>query len=235
MNRLLIGLILLFVVSLNTSAKLIDNNTFTTDTESGLDWLDVTSSVNLSFEYVSSQLSTGGEFEGWSYATNDQFKTLASNYFATTLITEGSKYFTTDDSLVDDLVLLFGNTIDTWTQEDYGQTYAELTGLSPDVVMTYTIGFLDNSYKSETDRRWYAGLFDVNEGQSGNDYFDTYIGDIDNNITNYSIGSFLVRSTTNAVPEPSTIHLIFIGFGFFSLFFLRHKLSQSKLNISTDV
>ena len=57
-------------------ATIIDNGTYTTDTATGLDWLDVTASTNLSFSYVSSQFGTGGQFEGWRYASGADFTTL---------------------------------------------------------------------------------------------------------------------------------------------------------------
>jgi len=66
----------LLVVSFNVSAALlsIDWKTagdllITHDSVSGLDWLDLTETDNLSYNDVSSQLGTGGDFEGWRYAT----------------------------------------------------------------------------------------------------------------------------------------------------------------------
>lgn len=60
------------ILSTSVNAALIDNGNITTDTETGLDWLDITESTNLSYNYVSSQFGVGGQFEGWRYAnTND--------------------------------------------------------------------------------------------------------------------------------------------------------------------
>ena len=61
-------------------ADIIDNGPYTTDTEAGLDWLDITASVNKSYHYVSNQFGLGGEYEGYRYATAKEFNTLISNY-----------------------------------------------------------------------------------------------------------------------------------------------------------
>ena len=67
------------VVSFNAGAALIDNGTYTTDTASGLDWLDLTETTGLSFNYVSSQPGANGQFEGWSYAGITRIDQLVQN------------------------------------------------------------------------------------------------------------------------------------------------------------
>ena len=44
----------------------------TKDTDTGLEWLDVTKSTNRSYNYVSGQFDVGGEFEGWRHATSTE-------------------------------------------------------------------------------------------------------------------------------------------------------------------
>ncbi|QDV22543.1 hypothetical protein [Aureliella helgolandensis] len=77
------------VVSLSTSASAgvmsADHATFgiaslTRDTVQGLDFLDLTLSVNRSFNNVSSQFGTGGDFEGFRYATEVEVINLINNY-----------------------------------------------------------------------------------------------------------------------------------------------------------
>ena len=65
----------LVIVSFNADAELISadwktsgDNLITRDSSSGLDWLNLTESTNLSYNYVSSQFDIGGQFEGWRYA-----------------------------------------------------------------------------------------------------------------------------------------------------------------------
>jgi hypothetical protein len=52
------------------------DHSYLSDTATGLDWLDVTASVNMSFDQVSAQFGVGGTFEGWRYASGDEFNAL---------------------------------------------------------------------------------------------------------------------------------------------------------------
>jgi len=48
----------------------------TVDTSSGLEWLDLTTSLNLSFSDVTAQMVPGGSFYGFRYATNSEISAL---------------------------------------------------------------------------------------------------------------------------------------------------------------
>ena len=72
--------VILLVFSINTNAALIDKGIYTTDTSSGLDWLDLTETSGLSYRNVSSELGAGGIYDGWVYATSSQVVTLWSNF-----------------------------------------------------------------------------------------------------------------------------------------------------------
>ena len=68
--------IVAFFLPVRADAELISLDWMTTgdglitqDTVNGLEWLDVTQSVNRSFNDVSSQFDVGGAFEGFRYAT----------------------------------------------------------------------------------------------------------------------------------------------------------------------
>jgi len=60
-------------------AALIANGDFTTDTGTGLDWLDLDLSLGLSVNQVSAQLGTGGLFEGYQIAIFSQVQTFLTN------------------------------------------------------------------------------------------------------------------------------------------------------------
>jgi hypothetical protein len=51
----------------------------TIDSDTGLQWLDWSHTVNRSYNDVSSQLGDGGEFEGFRYATEAEMRTLYAN------------------------------------------------------------------------------------------------------------------------------------------------------------
>lgn len=67
------------LISINVNAELVDNGKITSDTQTGIDWLDLTETSGLSYDYVSSQLGSGGRFEGWSFASREQINTFFSN------------------------------------------------------------------------------------------------------------------------------------------------------------
>lgn len=57
-------------------AALIDMGDFTRDTATNLDWLDLSKSLNKSFNDVVGQMGVGGQFEGWRHATREEVGTL---------------------------------------------------------------------------------------------------------------------------------------------------------------
>lgn len=50
-------------------SALIDNDTFTTDTRTGLDWLDLTQTTSLSYDDVESRMALNGGLTGWRHAS----------------------------------------------------------------------------------------------------------------------------------------------------------------------
>ncbi len=85
LNAILAGVILC-VSSAANAGLIIDNGHYTTDTVSGLDWLDITESTDTfpntnvgSYDYISSQFGAGGEYEGWRYATIFELLGLINN------------------------------------------------------------------------------------------------------------------------------------------------------------
>ena len=66
-------------ITTNVNAELIDKGHYTSDTLTGHDWLDLTQTRGVSYEYVASQLGKGGQFEGWAFATREQINAFFSN------------------------------------------------------------------------------------------------------------------------------------------------------------
>ena len=69
-------LIGLLASSLSVNATIIDNGSYTTDTITGLDWLDVTMTLNMSVNEVSNDT----RFIGWRYATTNDLNNLVTDY-----------------------------------------------------------------------------------------------------------------------------------------------------------
>ena len=69
--RQIVGALLMSSVGCAT-AGLIDNTTYTTDTVTGLDWLDLTVTRGLSYDDVVGQFSSGQLYEGWRFASRTE-------------------------------------------------------------------------------------------------------------------------------------------------------------------
>ena len=67
------------ILGATAQAALIDNGSFTTDDVSGLDWLDITETVNISFNDLVIQLGSGGAYEDWNLASHSDVQTLISD------------------------------------------------------------------------------------------------------------------------------------------------------------
>jgi len=82
MKKLFTGLILL-TASFASSAGIItdtNNNSFIDET-TGLEWIDFGINNHQTYDYVSSQLGLGGEYEGWRLATEDDVFIMMANAF----------------------------------------------------------------------------------------------------------------------------------------------------------
>lgn len=87
MRYLAIAIVSLFVLvsEVNATVISIDDVVFgidsiTVDTDQGLEFLDLTLSVNRSFNDISTQFSIGGDFEGFRHATVIEVELLINNF-----------------------------------------------------------------------------------------------------------------------------------------------------------
>lgn len=78
---------MLCLFSSHSYASLISQNdpvygydSITFDTDTGLQWLDITKSVDRSYSDVSSQFAAGGDFSGFRYSTNAELQQLIGHY-----------------------------------------------------------------------------------------------------------------------------------------------------------
>src|SRR5215470_4861134 len=74
MAALIAALAIFWAATDAAAATLVDNGTFTTDTATGLDWLDVTQTQGLSYNAVTSLF--GSTLAGWQFATLAQVSKL---------------------------------------------------------------------------------------------------------------------------------------------------------------
>jgi len=74
---------ILMLVSIQANAILVEamyknhgDGLITIDTETHLQWLDLTETTSMSYDYVGSQFGVGGLFQGFRYATEAEFESL---------------------------------------------------------------------------------------------------------------------------------------------------------------
>jgi len=205
-----------------STAGFFDHGDYLTDTHSGLDWKDATLTVNRSYNDVSSQLGAGGEFEGWRYATMNEFVSLIKNYTGLTSIPVDTTILLPAGTALE-LVTFLGSTWDSPYQEQYGQSYEDYTGYGLQDDRTYGM-VVDDGYTGGST--WHAVPFVHYLENPARDLEYVYAAGLfmtdaqTDNVT----GSFLVRDTVSAVPVPAAVWLFgsaIAGLGFIS----RRKLS----------
>ncbi len=88
----------------------IDNGNSTTDSLSGLEWLDVNITAGRNYFDVSSELGAGGEFEGWRYANVNEFLQMISNWTGISITVQHQVVL--PEGKIDGLISLLGQTSD---------------------------------------------------------------------------------------------------------------------------
>lgn len=192
-------------------AAIIDHGDYLTDTATGLDWLDVTETVNMSFDTITGMLGAGGAYSGWRYATGDEFNTLVGNYTGVPITAGFYGMVIQEPDRIDGLVAMLGSTIDAAYLASHGMTWDAYYGYAEGAGLDYTSGFIaDAAYP---DMAWYATLYDADVYESSLDA-DYSWAHYDEPVPTYldmdSVGSYLVRPAIT-VPEPGVIGLLALG------------------------
>ena len=201
----ILGIVILST-TINASAALIsqDDSTFgsgafTKDTNTGLQWLDLSLTLNESMNYIKSNSGAGGSYSGLRYATQDEVIQFFFNAGISPVI--GTSY--------------------TKTGYDAGRGLLDLMGLNHNCVM---YGITGTGPVNQYDVYIGAYIY-VDADASDNSYItSSNIGAYTQSVPFTStyqepyLGSFLVRDTpVEPVPEPSTFLLLAPVLVFFSL------------------
>jgi hypothetical protein len=194
-NTLTAGILTLSVTVAN--AALIDNGDYTTDTNSGLNWLDLTLSLSRSYNDVEANLSTGGDFAGWRFATGLEVINLWASFGITSPVALSSRTYKAKYEGGRLFLDLLGNT----------RPYTE-TGRNP-----YTDGYVLNSNGGDAETYVVGLVCHVGPCLSGNTTgrghtFEREQG-VAPHINSPDYGSFLVQSTV--VPVPAAVWLFGSG------------------------
>lgn len=181
---------------ISTSDGVFGADSVTLDTATGLEWLDLTLSINRSYNDVSANFGVGGDFEGWRYATAADLVTLFTNAGFPPFY-----YSSPATPAMLALIQMFGAT--------YADTFGAQSGLD-----TYTDGFFDDGNPFDPvshalldhDLRDYGGgPINVERAALSGPNGDPALG------TPWE-GSWLVRAgEATAVPEPGSLALLGVG------------------------
>jgi hypothetical protein len=193
--RAILGTLIL-LVSVQVNAALIDNGDWTTDDESGLEWLDLTETAG-----KTSYSSAESFYPGWRYATNaevvDLFSILFVGYYDTNLILHESD--SRDGSYANQL-------------QDVNN-FMTLFGFSKDVSATHDNEFSRGFYEDEDNILRLMGVFSRvtdlgGEGIYSKIHSDEYATNFDGHRdTNSDAGVYLVRQSPSPVPIPAAVWL----------------------------
>jgi hypothetical protein len=194
-------------ISISVNAAIIDLGAITRDTDTGLDWLDVTQTSGLSYDQVTVQLGVGGDYEGFRYATLAELDQLITN-FGYTAINTDCDYTALhcdwnvdgDNVVIETMIKTLGDTLD-----QYLDATGDIRDVGPDGA-GFTWGMLGSTHQN-------APLQDVAlilDGETirrddGTPYADSsdWVSTAEFSVNNVRIsrGSFLV--TPSAVPIPA--------------------------------
>ncbi|MCP5250364.1 MAG: PEP-CTERM sorting domain-containing protein [Burkholderiales bacterium] len=197
------------ILSANAAqARIVDYGDYFTDENTGLDWLDLTLTVNQSYNYINSQFVIGGLYQGWRYATGSEINVLLSNYSGVTTVNNYNNYIYYSNNIIDGLVQLFGSTLDSNWHYVYGVTYDAYHGYIEGQGIDYTYGFIGDMYSD--DSIYLTCIYD--DDSNGIDYSVTYYGLINPDSKDYNVGSYLVRTSSfRAISEPASLALLGVG------------------------
>lgn len=202
----------------------IDQGTYTTDSISGLDWLDLTITTGQSYNQVSNQLAMGGLYHGWRYASAAEFNAMITNYTGTPIPPGFVNQINHAEGAIDGLHFLLGSTLDSAWQTTYGTTYDAYVGRAEGEGIDYTWGLLSDG---DTNGRFLAMIFDNDRSTATLDYTMVNRGRALDSLSQLTFGSYLVRDTQlSPVPVPAALPLfasVLLGFSLFR----RRKYNQS--------
>ena len=191
-------MLLAFVLSTSSKAEIIDNGSYTTDTESGLDWLDVPITANKSYNTIFDQLGPGGEFDGFRYATAQEFNTLISHYTAVSRSQTQVRQVLDASTDPDNLMRMLGSTqtpvkrrrgFETdlrFEDEKWARMLDSVIGITIKKTSNNGYAFISYSLLAKTQdfgtQIWHYSIADINRY-------------INRNIADPEVGSFLVRES----------------------------------------
>lgn len=184
--------ILCTITCLTAQATIIDKGHYTSDSSSGLDWLDLSYSVGLSTSFVGGQFVFGGQFDGWRWAGQADIVSLFNNAGGSGVY-DGSYDAQSHNLAARKLLDLLGDTYPASSAYRAASVHFQGTGGAPELAGFYMREWKSDSYFDILEIR--SIMFATGESED----FKAHA---------------LVRKTISPIPEPSTIVLTLLGIAF---------------------
>lgn len=190
--------------SLISEASEFGADTITFDTQSGLEWLDLSVTVGRPFSDIASQLSTGGEFAGFHYATVADVTNLFYHAGIPQIGSPG-QYGIDQFNAVNQLMGIVGGLLQT----------TDPAGLCPSCYGWYSLG-ITSDVGDTGSGRIYSYLGVTNEPPYGVifGYANPAHGVQTENGNQVGMASWLVKAP---VPEPETYWMLLCGLAVLSV------------------
>jgi hypothetical protein len=191
------------VVSFNVSAAMFNadwktpgDNLITYDSDTGLEWLDLTASSSRSFVDVSSQFDVDEEFEGWRYASVADVAGFLDNFGGNN--TQYTGWSTLNNGLFDVV------------SPYWGDLYCVDTGCATGE--GYSDAFTGDVLHADASRQHAATLLDLDtlSLSASQDYVLVFNSAILATTVSTTTGSALIRDV-NVVPIPAAVWLFGSG------------------------
>lgn len=183
-----------FAIAAPAHAVLIDQGVTTLDNATNLEWLDITESTSRSFDDVSGQFGTGGDFAGWRHANTAEVSAL----FTSQGYPPGYDSSPTSVAMFQLIQLL-------------GETALLPSGSN---VQSAAFGLYDDSATGTLPRAGIAVLeqFYFNNGNPGYDRSHVVDDNVLSDIALPIYGHWLVRNAaTTEIPAPGAMAVFAIG------------------------
>jgi hypothetical protein len=169
---------------LSTDWKTAGDNFVTVDTNSKLEWLDLTQTSNHSYNDVVANLGTGGLFEGWTLATESDVNTLLTHAGVPLPYSLGNDATIAAETA--SLLQLIG------AQQNPTPQSSTSRGLISDLIPS-----------SGSHQYLLTGA------NTANSFYQTGFGTRSDTNIDPAIGTYLVRAAS--IPEPATLALMGLG------------------------
>lgn len=176
---------------IETDYQAAGDKLLTQDSVTNLQWLDLTSTLSISYSDMLNQLGPGGLYEGFRYATVNDIDTLQVDAGLFPGLSTSS--YSVHISNAIDLMNMVGITVPAGSTSAY---------------FTYGITSTPFDPTTSTNDRIVRGF----EITSGGAFVKTLQGVINDGQSSYQTGSWLVRETPSPVPIPGALFLFISGF-----------------------